>query len=124
MLVFGMRESKVRKRLLRVKNLTLEKLMVYIIRKKLYVAANESRWKLLCWRAASTDVNALAKAAEKSKNARRRRHRSSHIPNSRGRECEYCGREYDTRKQEIAQRSGDFVTSAEGKITSRKSVPF
>ena len=96
-LVFGIRDSKVRERLLREKNLWLEKTheicrshetMVHQMR-----VVSDAGLRV----ADAGNVNAVSK---KPKRGKRRRGRGSRNANTRGNSCEFCGREHDLAKRE------------------------
>ena len=96
-LVFGIRDSKVRERLLHEKNLSLEKTdeicrshetMVQQIR-----VVSDAGLSV----ADAGNVNAVSK---KPKRGKRRRGRGSRNANTRGNSCEFCGREHDLAKRE------------------------
>ena len=96
-LMFGIRDSKVRKSLLREKNLSLEKTdeicrshetMVQQMRD-----VNDAGLSV----ADAGSVNAVSK---KPKRGKHRRGRGSRNANTRGNSCEFCGREHDLAKRE------------------------
>ena len=96
-LVFGIRDSKVRERLLREKNLSLEKTDEIcrshetMVQQMKVVGDADLRF------ADAGNVNAVSK---KPKGGKRRRGRGSRNANTRGNSCEFCGREHDLAKRE------------------------
>ena len=97
-LMFGIRDSKVRERLLREKNLSLEK-TDEICRSHETCMVQQMRvvGDASLSVADAGNVNAVSK---KPKRGKRRRGRGSRNANTRGNSCEFCGREHDLAKRE------------------------
>ena len=91
-LVFGIRDSKVRERLLREKNLSLEKTDEICRSHETMVQQMRVVSDAGLSVADAGNVNAVSK---KPKRGKRRRGRDSRNANTRGNGCEFCGREHD-----------------------------
>ena len=95
--MFGIRDSKVRERLLREKNLSLEKTDEIcrshetMVQQMKVVGDADLRF------ADAGNVNAVSR---KPKGGKRRRGRGSRNANTRGNSCEFCGREHDLANRE------------------------
>ena len=95
--VFGIRDSKVRERLLREKKLTLEKTDEICHSDETMVQQMKVVGDVGLSVADAGNVNAVSK---KPKRGKRRRDRGSRNANTRGNTCEFCGREHDLTKRE------------------------
>ena len=96
-LVFGIRDSKVRERLLREKNLSLEETDEICHSHETMVQQMRVAGDAGLSVADAGNVNAVSK---KPKRGKRRRGRGSRNANTRGNSCEFCGREHDLAKLE------------------------
>ena len=95
--MFGIRDSKVRERFLREKNLSLEKTDEICRSHETMVQQMRVVGDAGLSVADAGNVNAVSK---KPKRGKRRRDRGSRNANTRGNSCEFCGREHDLTKRE------------------------
>ena len=95
--MFGIRDSKVRERLLREENLSLKKSDEICRSHGTMVQQMKVVGDAGLSVADAGNVNALSK---KPKRGKRRRGRGSRNANTRGNSCEFCGREHDLAKRE------------------------
>ena len=96
-LVFGIRDSKVRERLLHEKNLSLEKTDEICRSHETMVQQMKVVGDAGLSVADAGNVNAVSKKPKKEK---RRRGRDSRNANTRGNSCDFCGHEHDLAKRE------------------------
>ena len=96
-LVFEIRDSKVRERLLRETNLSLEKTDEIYRSHETMVQQMKVVGDAGLSVADAGNVNAVSKNPKRGK---RRRDRGSRNDNTRGNSCEFCGREHDLTKRE------------------------
>ena len=96
-LAFGIRDSKVRERLLREKNLSLEKTDEICRSHETMVQQMKVVGDAGLSVSDAGTVNALSK---KRKRGKRRRVRGARNANTRGNSCEFCAREHDLAKRE------------------------
>ena len=95
--MFGIRDSKVRERLLREKNLSLEKTDEICCSHETMVQQMRVVGNAGLSVADAGNVNAVSK---KPKRGKRRRSRGSRNANTWGNSCKFCGREHDLAKRE------------------------
>ena len=118
-LVFGIRDSKVRERLLCEKNLSLEKTDEICHSHETMVQQMRVVGDAGLSVADAGNVNAVSK---KPKIGKLRRGHGSRNANTRGNSCEFCGREHDIRSVTTVQLWEGAAISVARKIISRTYV--
>ena len=96
-LVFGIRDSKVRERLLHEKNLSLEKTDEIC---RSHETMGQQMRDVSDAGLSVADAGSVNAVSKKPKRGKHRRGRGSRNANTRGNSCEFCGREHDLAKRE------------------------